>query len=183
MLFSVTLLDGLRLLGARIAPEDAEAYMQLWRYSGHLMGIDPGVVPTTEAEARRFQDVIAATQDDPDEDSRRLTLALLDSTFKRERPEGAPVEPSGNAFSAGLCRQLIGDETADKLGVPASSWRYAMPLIRHLVSAAERLRTRVPFAEGQALRVGTRYWDRQLPLVSRRTPSSGCPPGLETLRS
>jgi hypothetical protein len=163
MLFSVTLLDGLRLLGMRISPEDGEAYMQLWRYSGHLMGIDPDIQPTTEAEARRLQDLISATQDEPDDDSRLLTRALLNATFQRQPRRGAgarstPTSDSG--FSAGMCRRLIGDEVADKLGVPRTTWRFAVPFIRRLVSAAERVRTSVPLADGPSLRAGTRYWDR-----------------------
>jgi hypothetical protein len=162
MLFSVTLLDGLRQLGMRISPEDGEAYMQLWRHSGHLMGIDADIQPTTEAEARRLQELISATQDEPDDDSRLLTRALLAATFQRppRRGETRPSSTGDSGFSAGMCRRLIGDDVADKLGVPRTTWRFAVPLIRRLVSAAERVRTSVPMADGPSLRAGTRYWDR-----------------------
>src|SRR6202012_6245532 len=66
LLFSVVVLEGLRQLGVRIASADAEAYMHLWRWSGWLMGIDPDLLPATEAEGRRLGDMIAATQAPPD---------------------------------------------------------------------------------------------------------------------
>jgi hypothetical protein len=163
MLFSVTLLDGLRILGMHVPPEDAEAYMQLWRYSGHLMGIDPEIQPTTEREARRLQELILATQGEPDEDSRHLTRALLRATFQRaRRGPGSTGDAEPATFNAALCRTLIGDEIADKLDVPRTAWRFAVPLVRGLVSAADRVRARVPFTEGPVLRAGTRYWDRTI---------------------
>jgi hypothetical protein len=164
MLFSVTLLDGLRIVGMNIPQGDGEAYMQLWRYSGHLMGISPEIQPTTEAEARRLQDLIAATQSEPDDDSRRLTRALLEATARPGRTGAAPSRGDGDSgfsgFSVGMCRALIGDEVADQLAVPRTAWRFSIPVLRRVVSAAERIRTSVPFADGPALRVGTQYWDR-----------------------
>lgn len=161
LLFSLLVLDGLRQLGARISAEDAEAYMQLWRYSGTLMGVDGDLLPTTESEARRLGDLIAATQDEPDADSQLLTRALLDSSLQgattaRERERALRRA----RFSAGLCRALIGKELADKLGVPMSSWRRVMPVIRRLVSSMDLIREAMPFAGKPALRAGTRYWDR-----------------------
>jgi len=162
MLFSVTLLDGLRQLGMRFSLDDAEAYMHLWRHSGHLLGIDPEILPTTEAEARRLQELIAATQDEPDADSRALTKALLVATFQGDpgRRSGTKARREISGFSAGLCRALIGDEVADKLDVPRTSWRFGLPWIHGLVATAERVRESMGVAEEPALRLGTRYWDR-----------------------
>src|ERR1019366_7251220 len=66
LLFSLVVLEGLRQLGAHIAPEEAQAYMHLWRYSSHLMGVDPELMPTSEAEARSVGDLLAATVGEPD---------------------------------------------------------------------------------------------------------------------
>jgi hypothetical protein len=161
LLFSVAVLLGLRQLGMRIAPEDAEAYMQLWRWSGTVMGIDPELLPATEAEAVRLGMLVAATQGDPDEDSRRLTRALLESPLReaKTRRDRANAERVVR-FSAAMCRTLVGDEIADKLGVPHTSWRYMMPFARRLVSSVELVRENVPFADVPAVWAGRRYWDR-----------------------
>jgi hypothetical protein len=59
-----------------------------------------------------------------------------------------------------MCRLLIGDEIADSLAVPRSSWRYMLPLVRRLVSSVELVRANVPFGDVPAVWAGTRYWDR-----------------------
>jgi hypothetical protein len=41
LLFSVAVLQGLRTLGVRIPAGAADAYMQLWRFSGWLIGMEP----------------------------------------------------------------------------------------------------------------------------------------------
>jgi hypothetical protein len=165
LLFSVIVLEGLRQLGMRIAPEDAQAYTDLWRWSGWLLGIDPELLPATEAEAQRLRDVIAATQGEPDDDSRRLTRALLESPLReaktaRDRTNGKRIV----RFSSAMCRFLLGDEVAEALAVPRTSWRYMVPFVRRLVSSVELVRENVPFADVPALWAGTRYWDRLVEL-------------------
>lgn len=59
-----------------------------------------------------------------------------------------------------VCRELLGDELADKLGVQRSALRYALPVLRRLVRSVEHVRHRVSLAERSAVAAGTRYWDR-----------------------
>jgi hypothetical protein len=165
LLFSVIVLEGLRQLGVRITAADSDAYVQLWRWSGWLMGIDLDLLPATEAEGRRLGAMIAATQGEPDEDSRRLTRALLgspvrDAKSSHERTNARRM----TTFSAAMCRSLLGDTTADQLGVSQTSWRYMVPLARRLVSSMELVREKVPFGDVPALWAGTRYWDRVVEL-------------------
>jgi mpaB/rubber oxygenase-like protein len=161
LLFSVVVLEGLRQLGVRIAAADADAYMHLWRWSGWLMGVDPELLPATESEGRRVGDLIAATQGEPDEDSRRLTRALLGSPVREAKTASDRTNAERLArFSHGMCRALVGDATADKLGVSSSSWRYVIPFARRLVSSMELVREKVPFGDVSALWAGTRYWER-----------------------
>jgi hypothetical protein len=77
LLFSAVPIDSLRKLGFEHGEEEIHLFMQLWRYSGYLMGVSPEVLPTSEREARRLMDMIASTEAEPDDDSRRLTRALF----------------------------------------------------------------------------------------------------------
>jgi hypothetical protein len=165
LLFSVVVLEGLRQLGARVAPADADAYVQLWRWSGWLMGIEQDLLPGTESEGRRLGEIIAATQGEPDEDSRRLTRALLEGPIRdATTPEEKRNAERAVRFSRGMCRSLLGDATADRMGVAPTSWRYVVPFARRLVSSMELVRENVPFGDSSALWAGTRYWDRVVAL-------------------
>jgi hypothetical protein len=165
LLFSTIVLTGLEQVGLHVSAEDAEAYMQLWRYSGYLMGVNPELIPASRAEAERLVDLIAATQGKPDDDSRELTRALLEAPLLAAK---TPIERRNAKrlyqFSVGMCRELLGPEVADQLAVPKATWTLALPFLRRLVSGAERIRESVPYAEAQALRAGIRYWKRVVTL-------------------
>ena len=165
LLFSVAVLQGLRKLGVLVDPDEAEAYVQLWRWSGWLMGIDAELLPASEAEGERLGELIAATQGDPDDDSRSLTRALLEAPLRaatnaKERQRARRIV----ATSTTMCRALLGDVLADRLAVPKTRARHAVPLLRRLVSGAEHARARVPLGNAAAFWAGRRYWDR---VVSR----------------
>jgi hypothetical protein len=165
LLFSVIVLEGLRQLGVRLSGADSDAYVQLWRWSGWLMGIDLELLPATETEGRRLGEIIAATQGEPDEDSRRLTSALLGSPLREAKTSHDRTNARRmTTFTTAMCRFLLGDAMADQLGVAQTSWRYMVPLARRLVSSMELVREKVPFGDVPALWAGTRYWDRVVEL-------------------
>ncbi len=161
LLFSVSIIDGLRKLGARISAEEADRYVHLWRWVGRTIGVHPDVLPAAEPEAMRLADLIEMTMGEPDKDSRDLTRALFDSAFDGCTTEKQIREARRHVmFGRSICRELIGDELADKLDVPRTPIRHAMPMIRRFVASMERFRSGVPFADRRAVALGTRYWDR-----------------------
>jgi hypothetical protein len=161
LLFSVAILDGLRKLGVRIDSTEGERYVHLWRWVGRVIGVDAELLPVSEPDAMRLADLIEATMGPPDQDSRDLTKALFDAawdgavTRKQKRDAARKV-----LFGTTLCRELIGDEMADALRVPRNTFRFAMPMVRRLVSGVERFTRAVPFGERGAIAAGTHYWDR-----------------------
>ncbi|MGD0673828.1 MAG: oxygenase MpaB family protein [Polyangiaceae bacterium] len=160
LLFSVTVLQGLRQLGMHVSQREGEAYVQLWRWSSWLMGVESDLLVATEHEGERLAELIRATQAGPDEDSRALTRALLEAPLQGIAPDRARAAARSARVGAALCRVLIGDATADELAVPQSHWRHVAPLVRRLVSSVDLVRQKVSFAEASALRAGDRYWDR-----------------------
>lgn len=161
LLFSVAIIDGLRKLGVQIGADEAERYVHLWRWVGHVIGVDAELLPASEQDAMRLADLIAATMAPPDEDSRGLTKALFDAAWtgavtpKQKREAARKV-----LFGTTLCRELIGDELADALRVPNNTARYAMPIVKRLVRGVERFTRAVPFGERGAIAAGSHYWDR-----------------------
>ncbi|MBX3190394.1 MAG: DUF2236 domain-containing protein [Labilithrix sp.] len=161
LLFSVAMIDGLRKLGMRIEADEAERYVHLWRWVGQVIGVHRDILPTSEPDAMRLADLIGATMGPPDGDSRDLTRALFQAawdgahTRKQKRDAARKV-----LFGTTICRELVGDDLADQLGVERTSFRYAMPMVRRLVRSVERFTRAVPFGERSAIAVGARYWDR-----------------------
>ncbi len=183
LLFSVAILDGLRKLGLRLTADDAEPYLHLWRWVGRVIGVDDELLPTSEHDGRRLADLIATTMGKPDQDSRDLTKALFDAAWdgavtpKQKRDAARRV-----LFGTTLCRELIGDELADALLVPRNRARFAMPMVRRLVSGVERFTRAVPFAERGAIAAGTRYWDRVVEIgLEGATYEFGLPDRLGTI--
>ncbi len=166
LLFSLSVVLGLRSLGVRIPEEEAERYMQLWRLVGHVLGVHPELNPASTYDAVGLATMISALQGPPDEDSRSLTRALLESPLAGVRGDGRLSRTERkNAerqvrFGEAMCRHLVGEELADALAVPRTPWRFAVGIVQRLVRGAELVRQSVPFADEQAIAVGNRYWDR-----------------------
>ena len=84
----------------------------------------------------RLADLIGATMGEPDQDSRDLTKALFEAAYdgcttKRQKAEAARKVMFGMA----ICRELVGDELADKLGVRRRTVRFVMPMMKRFVAA------------------------------------------------
>jgi hypothetical protein len=161
LLFSTVLLGGLRKLGMSISESDSEAYMHLWRWVAHVIGVDHDIAPTSERDGNRLADVIRATEADPDADSRALTRALMfaevnAATTREQRRVGRAKAHVGAVFT----RMLCGDDMADMLGIERTPLELTRPLVRRLVRTGDFVMRNVPGAERQALAVGIRYWDR-----------------------
>lgn len=161
LLFSIAVLEGLRTFGFRITSDEAESYMHLWRYVSRIIGVDPELSVSSELEARLLADLIAMTQEPPDEDSRALVRALLDSPQTvAKTPEARRRAERGTRIGEGLVRGLLGDAMADSLGVPRTSWRHVMEIGRAMTRATELARETVPGARAALIDSGHRYWER-----------------------
>ncbi len=161
LLFSIAVLEGLRSFGFRIPTDESESYMQLWRYVGRLIGVDPEINFSSELEARSLAELIAATQGEPDDDSRALVRALLESPHEGARSDEAKRRARLiTRLGQGFVRGLLGDEMADSLAVPRTPWRYAMEVARAATRAAEVARETVPGTRMALIDAGHRYWDR-----------------------
>jgi hypothetical protein len=109
----------------------------------------------------RLWPLLEATMGEPDKDSRDLTRALFDAPYHAcVTPEEKRDAQRRVTIGRLVCRELIGDELADKLDVPATNIRYALPVMKRFVSGVERFARAMPLGGRTAVAVGTRYWDR-----------------------
>ncbi len=160
LLFSVALLDNLRGVGFHISAEEGESVMQVWRYSGYLLGIPGELLCATEPEGRHLLALIRSTQGPPDTDARDLTAALMEVALPglvlhgRSRAERLAHGLALRCF--GLSAALLGEPFAEALAYPKTAWRYlARPAARALVTPAEVVRRLLPWGTALAARYGT----------------------------
>lgn len=166
LLFSIVVIDSLRNFGFLLSDEEVHLYMQLWRYSGYLIGVDSEVLPTSEHDARRLLDMIGLTEEGPDDDSRRLSRALFASGETPARATQAERERAEKMvqLGQGLIRGVLGEELSDQLDVPRHAYRHAFGPVKALVRAAELAANRAPAPLSERYRTrgiasGRTYWD------------------------
>ncbi|HEX6291063.1 MAG TPA: oxygenase MpaB family protein [Herpetosiphonaceae bacterium] len=126
MVFSYGIIWGLRELGTHVTDEQAEDYLYAWRVIGSILGIDPTVMPTCCEDAHALSLKIAQRQHGPSPEGVQMTRALLQMH--------ADLIP-GTTFDGivpALIRKTIGDEIADWLDIPRSSWEI---VVKHVKSA------------------------------------------------
>ena len=152
ILFSVPFTAGLRALGFRFSAKERTAIFHFWRYVGHLMGIDPEILPADEADAWRITWLEAATEFVPDEDSRRLAQAMLEATAAMH---GLAGDDSATRLAAWILASLhgsysrlaLGNHSADVLGIPnRPPFQAALAALAIANFGLETARRRVPGA-------------------------------------
>ena len=145
--FSLLMMDGAERLGFFVSAEERKAILAMWRYCGHLSGVDPWLLDhmASDTRTRRIADLLHLVQPGPDADSRELTEQLL--RVPEQNARGAGPRMLGVAvsrFHNGLARALNGDEIADNLGIPDDLWKYSLYPVRAVITPLERIRRIVP---------------------------------------
>ena len=116
--FSARSLKHLKSLGAQFNDEERASFMQVWRYSGHLMGIPETILFREELDALETFKIGLACEPDAELESVSLANALVNSS-----PLIAGVtEPAARRKLARyvfrVSRALIGPQIADQLMFP-----------------------------------------------------------------
>jgi hypothetical protein len=105
----------------------------LWRYVGYLLGIDPIFYRDVHDhdQAEELLDLLEMADEPPDENSRALVAAAMESTVAglthTHHTPPALTRDIGHA----LARYIQGDERADVLGISRPEVLHLMPLVVH----------------------------------------------------
>lgn len=111
MTFSYVVVEGFRTMGYQMTDRQREGYIHCWNVVGCLMGIREELLPATFDDAKELFDAIQLRQHGQSEAGQRLTAALLKSV------EDALPGDHHDPLIAALARKLVGDSTADALGI------------------------------------------------------------------
>jgi ER-bound oxygenase mpaB/B'/Rubber oxygenase, catalytic domain len=129
LMFSVGVLDGLTRLGYRFNRVEREALIHLWRYAGYLLGVEHELLVADEFEGHRLLDTMFAFEPQPDNDSRALVDALMQTSYDYVRNFRLGRKCSVN-LCYGVSRALVGEEQAAALGYPDTAWRWLVPTVK-----------------------------------------------------
>ena len=157
--FSLLMMDGAQRLGFFLSSEERKAILAMWRYCGHLSGVDPWLLEQlgSEAKTRRLAELLRLVQPGPDEDSLALTQELLKVPGQNAKGKGPPVLAlTVSRIHNGLARAFNGPEIADDLRIPNDLWQYSVYPIHAAVAPFEWLRRHVPGASRLASHLGNR---------------------------
>ena len=168
-LFSATFLLGTLVLGIPHAPADARAVMHLWRWMGHVMGVDPDFLHGRPRRGLRDMYHFLRTSPPPDNNSVMLADSLLGSYALTDFPRFAGLRRRVDvARHRSTATYLNGPAGMRELGQrPALPWYPAVVipanLVLHGVAAVS------PWARRALERRGDRRIRRQIVRYSRGT--------------
>ncbi len=157
--FSIAVLQSLRKIGARVSPDQGDAYVHAWVQIAKLLGLDETALPRDEAEGLELALRIGRRQIGATPEGRALNDQLLDAV-------GVVLFTRG--YAANLSRFLLegsafGQDVAEKLAIPSP------PISRFFVrlrAVHKRLMfdlmEAVPGAKRRRRRVAVRFVQRLL---------------------
>ena len=128
--FSARLLEHMKSLGARFTEEEARSFLEIWRYSGLLMGIPETILFRDMEEALKIFEVGYCCEPDPDEDSIAMANSLVNSAPLVAGITDPKDRRDLSTYVYSVSRALIGNELADALMYPSQSTFGVLPWFR-----------------------------------------------------
>jgi hypothetical protein len=139
MTFSYVVIGGFRTMGYEMTDAQREGYIHCWNVVGYLMGIREELLPATYEDAAELFEAIRRRQHGQSVAGQKLTAALLQSV------EDALPGDHHDPLVAALARKLVGNETADALGIvrPHPLQQLRLDVVLEAWEASARLATRL----------------------------------------
>ena len=120
-IFSRRLLDYASLVGAQFSTREQASILDVWRYSGHLMGIPDTILYANGLEARKIYRIGFLCEPPPDADSVAMANALINA-IPGVANIADPVEKRRvMTLAYRLSRALLGNRLADQFQYPRTS--------------------------------------------------------------
>ncbi|CAN5618007.1 oxygenase MpaB family protein [soil metagenome] len=152
-----------RMIGAPYRPHEERAAYARWHYVGHLLGIDPALLPADQAAQERLEELYLLTRPVVDDYCRDLVAAINRDVLAAE-VEGllpAPAHRFAPTVVHGLERLFLGDEIADDLAIPRTRVTAAVRALGPALGLVNGFLDRLPFTLAPRTRLGERYQVKQ----------------------
>ncbi len=116
--FSARLLKHMRSLGATYTEEEGKSFMQIWRYSGYLMGIPESILYEAEEDALELFRIGGLCEPTPSIESIVLANSLVNSAPLVAGITSSDERRSLSGYVYHVSRALIGKELVHQLNYP-----------------------------------------------------------------
>jgi hypothetical protein len=116
--FSGLLVHRARMLGIHLSPDEEKAFMMVWRYSGHLMGVPEDMQCGTVESALRLQRIGGMCEPPPTLEAILLANGLINSAPIVAGITSPKARDALTSYIYRVSRAMIGDELADALNYP-----------------------------------------------------------------
>jgi hypothetical protein len=148
MTFSTEVLVGMARFRIPIRRSEEHAFLHAWKVVGHIMGIQPNLLPIDPQDAYDLAETIFQRQRGPSEAGTVLTKALLD--FMQMQAPGKLFD----GMPATIIRHAVDKNVADMLAVPKSDWTV---VLLNIEEALARLFERFLQRDARSSRLLERY--------------------------
>ena len=124
--FSARLLAHMKALGASFDEDERKAFMQVWRYSGYLMGIPESILYQDEDDALELFAIGRVCEPPVSMESIAMAWSLINSAPLLSGTVDSEERKKLAELISRVSRVLIGDELADDLSLPKASQTITM---------------------------------------------------------
>lgn len=168
MLFSLATIAGCNAVRLRFSKKEKAAVYHLWRYVGHVIGLDPEILPADETDTWRLLWLQADYEFLPDEDSRRLSKALVSALgpvygFDGPGLRSRALRWTFTMYAVSYSRILLGKTNSDFLEMPCSRVFLAAVLATAAINGVLEVPRRIiPGATRLSERLGRRATERMM---------------------
>ena len=118
--FSGMMLDSAARIGARLNDEERDSFMQIWRYTAHLMGVPDVLLFRNETEAKEIFRVGYICEPPPGLEAIAMANSVIASAPLVIGIDDRDERDDLSNYGYRLSRSLLGDELADQLMFPES---------------------------------------------------------------
>lgn len=159
-------LAAMEKLGVRLRRDELEDIYHLWRYVGHLIGVDAALNPHNESDHVRIEELYKLTSPGPDDYSRDFVKALTEDYLAPQLAGIIPGTPAWSGRTAttlmyGMSRVFLGDAAADSLDIPDGPTKHVIRAARPVLWGLDQARLRI-FGRDRVSAVGYATRQREL---------------------
>lgn len=164
-------LSAMAQLGVRFTDAELADIYHLWRYVGHVVGVEDQFNPRDAAGHIRIEELYRLTAPGPGADDRAFVAALTDDYLIPELARALPIPAAWRTRSAvavvrALQRTFLGDAAADELGIAPSRLSGVIRRAQPVFATCGRLRIAIRGGRAELTRRG--YRDRDVEMSRLR---------------